>query len=423
MKKHFEILTEGVTLTAIETNKSKYDLLTVNFFMPLSEENAAKSAVLASVLNRGTVKYPTMRELSIAEEELYAASTEAYTRNMGENICLTFSASGINKAYTMGNEDIWDKLLQLVNQLIFHPLVKDGGFTPEYVESEKKNQLDIIKARFDNKSSYAVSRCIEIMCKNEKYSISADGREDQVKKINGRGLYEFFNYVTLTCPVHAVYSGNESGSVIAEKIRKNLPFSGRNAKLPETEIVKSANRVLYTSEKMDMHQSKLCIGYRTGVTLKDEDWLKFLVFNEIFASSPTSKLFMNVREKMSLCYYCSPIPQAAKGLLIITAGINAADRDSAYNAIKAQLEDMKNGCFTDDELNTAIRSLKSSFRSVTDSVRSLNKFFLSRFVSGIDMTPVQGEEKTAVVSRSDVVNIAKLLSEDTVYFLEGDDGK
>ena len=160
MEKYTKTITEGVTFTALKTDKSKYDMLTVNFLFPRTEETTAFSSLLSAVIDRGTVKYPDMRSLEIAQEELYAASAEVYTRTMGECMCLTFSASYMNKAYTMEKEDITDPMMALLNELMFNPLIVSGGFLPEYVESEKKNQIDIIRSDKDNKSTYAVKRTL-----------------------------------------------------------------------------------------------------------------------------------------------------------------------------------------------------------------------------------------------------------------------
>ena len=419
MEKYFNTISDGVTFTAVKTDKSKYDLLTVNFLLPLTRENAAFSALLTAVINRGTVKYPDMRSFAIAQEELYAATAEAYNRVLGECISITFSVSGINKAYTMGNEDITESLLELLHQMIFCPLVTDGGFNSEYVESEKKNQIDIIRSRKDNKSSYAVSRCIEIMCKKEAYSVCSDGKEEDVKKINVKNLLEFYKKVIKTAPVHVVFTGNAEEKEIEEKVRNLLPLCADRNSVPKTEIIKKALKTTYRTEKMKISQSKLCIGYRTGISLGEKDWLKFLVFDEIFAASATSKLFMNVREKMSLCYYCSPVPQSVKGILVITAGINARDKDKALEAINKQLEDMRNGEFSETEFNTAVKSIKSSFRSVTDNIRGMNSFYLSRFIAGIDISPKEAEKLMDNVTREDVIACARNITADTVYFLEG----
>ncbi len=419
MEKYFNTISDGVTFTAVKTDKSKYDLLTVNFLLPLTRENAAFSSLLTSVINRGTVKYPDMRSFAIAQEELYAATAEAYNRVLGECISITFSVSGINKAYTMGNEDITDDLLELLRQMIFCPLIVDGGFNEEYVESEKKNQIDIIRSRKDNKSSYAVSRCIEIMCKKEAYSVSSDGKEEDVKKINGKNLYEFYQRVINTAPVHVVFTGNADEKETESKISSLLSFEGKKDPVPKTEIIKKALKTKYRTEKMKISQSKLCIGYRTGISLGEKDWLKFLVFDEIFAASPTSKLFMNVREKMSLCYYCSPVPQSVKGILVITAGINACDKEKALEGITKQLEDMKNGDFSDTEFATAVKSIKSSFKSVTDNIRGMNSFYLSRFIAGIDISPKEAEKMMDDITREDVTACAQNITADTVYFLEG----
>ena len=422
MEKYTKTITEGVTFTALKTDKSKYDMLTVNFLFPRTEETTAFSSLLSAVIDRGTVKYPDMRSLEIAQEELYAASAEVYTRTMGECMCLTFSASYMNKAYTMEKEDITDPMMALLNELMFNPLIASGGFLPEYVESEKKNQIDIIRSDKDNKSTYAVKRCVELMCKNEPFSVSACGNEETVNIINGKNLYDFYKKIVSNSPVYIVFSGNAEGKDIYNKLCREITFTPRKEELPQNILISRAETEKYFTEEMNINQSKLSIGCRVATEDRQKERLAFTVFKEIFAVSPTSKLFVNVREKLSLCYYCSMISHYIKGLFIITAGINARDKDKAYNAIMHELEDMKNGVFTDEEFETAVRNIKSSLRSVTDSIRSINKFYVAGYLEGKDTSPLEDAELLDTVTREDVIRCANSITVDTVYFLKGGNG-
>ncbi len=423
MEKYFNTISDGVTFTAVKTDKSKYDMLTVNFLFPRTEENTAFSALLSAVIQRGTVKYPDMRSLEIAQEELYAASAEVYTRSMGECVCLTFSASYMNKAYTMEKEDLTDSMLALLNELMFAPLIADGGFLPEYVESEKKNQIDIIRSRLDNKSSYAVRRCVELMCENEPFAIPGDGKEETVNQINEKNLYDFYKKIIFLSPVHIVFSGNADESEIYNKLCRQITFAPRKGGLPKNLIIEKAEKEKSFTEEMKISQSKLSIGCRVGAQDGQNDWLAFCVYKEILAISPTSKLFVNVREKLSLCYYCSMISHYVKGLFIITAGINACDKEKAYEAILKQLEDMKKGDFSDEELTTAVRNIKSSFRSVTDSTRSINNFYFSRYIDGTNVSPLEAAKMLENVTREDVIRCANKITVDTVHFLKGGNGE
>lgn len=423
MEKYVKTITEGVTFTALKTDKSKYDMITVNFMFPRTEETTAYSSMLSAVMDRGTVNFPDMRSLEIAQEELYAASAEVYTRAMGECMSLTFSASYMNKAYTIEKEDLTSPMLALLGELMFNPLTVDGGFLPEYVESEKKNQIDIIRSAKDNKSTYAVKRCVELMCENEPFSVSAYGNEETVNGINGKNLYDFYKRITSQCPVHIVFSGKADGNDIYNKLCENISFSSRKASLPQNLIINRAEEIKNFTEEMNISQSKLSIGCRIAVEDRQKERLAFTVFKEIFAVSPTSKLFVNVREKLSLCYYCSMISHYIKGLFIITAGINACDKDKAYNAIIKELEAMKKGDFTDEEFDTAVRNIKSSLRSVTDSIRSINRFYVAGYIEGKDTSPLEEAEMLDAITREDVIRCANSITVDTVHFLKGGNGE
>ena len=410
----------GVTFIAVSNDKSKYDCLTLSFLLPRTRDNTARCSLLAAVINRGTNRYPTMRALAAVQEDLYSASVSASSGAVGECITFTFSLCFINKKYTIGGEDLLDRGMDLLSDMVLNPLLRGNGFDDSYVATEKVNLITDIRSRLDNKDSYAVRRCIELMCEGELFANPVDGLEQDVAGLTGEDIYKHYVNIIENCPAVAVYTGADDHGKAAETFSKYLPLAARGTDIPRTEIITSVGGLRRYTDVMDINQSKLAIGFRTGVLPSSDEAYAFGVFNELFGASPTSRLFSEVREKQSLCYYCTPIPQTSKGISVVAAGIAAADKERAEQAIIDQLDDIKRGNITDTELSAAVRSLRSIHIGITDSIRALNRWYRTGFVIGREDDPCRAADRIARVTAEETVAAARRVLEDTVYFLKGE---
>lgn len=411
-------LKKGVFVSAVKTDKFKTNLLTVNLLTPLSAETASLNSLLTDVLKRGTVNYPTMQSLHTKQDELYSLGLGAYVQKRGEIQSVTFELSAIDDVYTFDKSALLEQATALLGEMIFHPVTENGVFRAEYVTQEKKNLIDSIKAQINNKSSYAIKRCHEIMCEGEPFAVNAAGEIATVEQITPEQLYTQYKNVLENAAVEVLYVGNRDATEIAALIGKHLPFAERKPLSKETIVKTSADEVKKLTEKMQINQCKLSIGLRIGTSLKSKDYIKFALFNEIFGGSTTSKLFMNVREKKSLCYYCQPIVEGIKGVMVIASGVDAKNKDIAYEAIMEQLEDVKNGVISDTELDDAKRSLENAYREITDSPASICTWYISRVIAGRTDSPDDAAKSVGAVTKQDVVAMAKRLVLDTIYSLE-----
>lgn len=409
---------KGVFVSAVKTDKFKTNLLTVNFLTPLSAQTASLNSLLTDVLKRGTVNYPTMQSINKKQDELYSLGLGAHVKKRGEVQSVTFELSAIDDAYTFDKINLLEQAIKLMGEMIFSPVTKNGVFLKEYVEQEKKNLIDSIKAQINNKASYAITRCHEVMCEGEAFAVNAAGDIPRVEKITPEQLYAQYKQLLESAVVEIIYVGSRNSSDIASLINKHLPLSDRKPDALKTTVKVNADKVKRLTEKMQINQCKLSIGLRTGTNLKDNDYIKFALFNEIFGGSTTSKLFMNVREKKSLCYYCQPVVEALKGVMVIASGVDIKNKDSAYEAIIEQLEDMKNGVISDAEINDAKRSLENAYREITDSPASIYNWYLSRIIAGRTDSPEETAKSVKAVTKQDVIEMSKRLSLDTVYSLE-----
>lgn len=411
----------GVSLSMLATDKFKVNSLIMNIELPLTEENVTYANLCARVLKRGTKKYPDMKSLTIKLDELYASDISAAVTRSGETEYLCLYSDFLVERYT-GECDIIKEITELFGEMLFSPLAHNGEFNKDYVTVEKKNVSDSIDSLINNKGAYAKFRCTEEMCKDEVYAISPLGNKKILSGITAKSLYEFYNAAVRENRIEFLYTGE---AVYFDKIYdclcKVFKNSDRCYKPYKSEcyIKENADKVREIIEDMPVNQGKLSIGMRTGITNKSNDIAPLIVANEIFGGSPNSKLFMNVREKMSLCYYCSSGLDAVKGLMFVNAGIETENFEVAKNAIFKQLDAVKRGEFTDEEFDSAIASLVNGYKSVSDSVTSLEAWYMSRIFRDEDDTPESRMEQVLKVTPDEVKAAAAKISPEVVFFLRG----
>ena len=413
-------IAEGITLNVISTEKFKTNYLSVNFVNYLDKEKAALNALVPQVLIRGTKKHTDLAALKIALDELYAASVEARVYKRGEYQVCGLTASWLADRYALDGSSITEGTLDILEELIFEPYTEDGVFSKAYTESEKQDLIDDIRALINNKNSYAVRRCKQEMFKDEAYGISEYGDEGDVKKITPDLLYNAYKELLEQSVIEIFYVGGGDVAKLTERISNLFAGKKRSFKpLKKTVVSHSVSEVKEVTEKISASQGKLSLGFRIGSSVGEEEYRAFPVFVEMYANSPVSKLFMNVREKLSLCYYCRAIPDGVKGIMIISSGIEVANKQKAQDEILAQLENIQLGKITEDELVLAKKSLKNVYCELDDSPAALEGWYLTRRLSGLDDDHHTVCAGLMDVTLDEIIEAAKRIKLDTVYFLEG----
>ncbi len=415
----------GVTLHIIPTDKFKTNYLSVNFIMPLAAKTASAYALIPPVLGRGAEKYQTMRALNLALSDLYAANISVNVSKKGEYQIISFTATFLDDTFVPDGTDVTGGTLGILEQLLLHPKLCGGAFDPEYVAGEKKNLCDTIRARINNKSTYAIQRGNQEMCRDEAYAVDEYGTVEQVEKLTPDALYTHYRYLLSHAPVQVYYVGRH------DRERVKSAVSAMLADLPRAELVtaqtkvrrRASGQIHSVTEKMPVNQGKLTVCFRTGKVLGDGDYYKFVLFNEIFGASPFSKLFMNVREKQSLCYYCSSVGEPLKGIMSVASGVEPSKKDAALTEILHQLDAMRAGDISDEEMENAKRSVCNAYREIGDSAQRMEHWYLLRGLCGIDTDPAEASRQIMQVTREDVVAVAQGITLDTVYFLKGEEAQ
>lgn len=413
----------GVWLTALENDKFKTGCLSISLLTQLDRETAAMNALIPYVLRRGSRNHTDMQALATELDGLYGSYIEPVVRKIGEIQCIGFLASFADDKYLPDGSGVFESIANLCGEILLAPCTKGGLLLPEYVDSEKDKLLDSIRSRLNDKRSWALQRLIEQMCCYEPFAVSRLGTEDTAENIYYQKLTKHYRSLIMTCPIEIFYCGSLGADTVAEKLSD--AFSG----MPRGEIdydigtdirmnaVEESVREF--TDELSVTQGKLVMGYRLGDCMEDPDIAALYVFNAVFGGCVTSKLFMNVREKLSLCYYASSLVDLHKGLMIVSSGVDFDKFSAAKDEICAQLEAIRRGEVTDDELLAAKKSVASDLRATLDSQYNLEGFYLANTIDGLDFDPEELAEAVECVELQAVVDIANSVVGDAVYYLRG----
>ena len=413
----------GVWLRTVHTDKFKSAYLSITLMAPLDPETAAANALVPSVLRRGTGIHPDMESLSAALDQLYGGAIEPVVRKKGETQCVGFVASFLDDAYALKGEKILEPAANLLGEVLLKPYTRDGAFDPDYTAGEKANLLDRIRGQINDKRTYATHRLIQLMCGEEAFGMDKLGDEAHVEAITPASLWRRYQELMHEAAVEVYYCGSAAPGRVEEAMRSALAGLPVNEERldPDCEVRISAGpepRVI--EEAMDVTQGKLAMGFRTGgQTCWEEDYPALVLCNAIFGGTTLSKLFLNVREKLSLCYYASSMLEKMKGLVLVSSGIEFDKYRQARDEIMTQLDNIRAGKIEDWELEGARRTVVSSHLAALDDQARQEEFWLGQAAAGLDDTPEELAARFEAVTREQVMAAARKLELDTIYFLKG----
>lgn len=416
-------LMPSTTLTYVRTDKFKTCCLSVNLIAPLSRDTAAMNALLPRVLMRGSVSYPDLASVNAALDALYGARLVPMVRKKGECHCIGFLADFIDDDFVPRGEKVLEKVCDLVGELLLSPRTHGGLLMGEYVESEKKNLADEIRAAINDKRTYAVERLYELMCADEPFGVHRLGDLNHTEAITASALTRHYKALLPQARVEIFYCGSHELERVQGALHRAFAAMPRAAKaMPvatdvRIEPVKDTPRV-YTDE-MDVTQGKLSLGFRLGDVMRAPNYPALMVFNAVYGGSVTSKLFENVREKLSLCYYASSRIEKHKGIMAVTSGVEFSKFEVAYNEILHQLDLMRQGEISDFELTAARRAVITSIKSTLDAPTGIEDLCFDYRLAQIPITPDEMAALCDSVQREELVKIAKSAKLDAVYYLTG----
>ncbi len=418
MNHRTEIL-PGVYLTAVQSDKFKTGCFSLNLLRPMKKEEAAANALIPSVLLRGSETCPDIASISAKLDELYGASVGTLVRKKGEVQLVGFYCDYVQDEYV--DEPVFAPLMAFLAELLLNPQLENGAFPEAVVDSEKLNLENAMLSRINDKRTYAASQLIRTMCAGQPYGIPRIGEPEDLKNITAKSLYAHYRDLLATSRVELFYMGSLSPEAVTKVLHAAL------AELPRAEVfvpvgttpAPQARPVQEKTERLDVTQGKLSLGFFTDITAKDPRYPALVLAATVFGGGATSKLFTNVREKMSLCYYASASFEKFKGVLSVSSGVEFSKLETAKTEILRQLEACKAGDITDDELESARGYLVSDLKIAMDSPGRLDDYYMGQILLEQDGTMEDLASAIARVTKQEAADAIQALRLDTIYALEG----
>ncbi|MBQ7108975.1 MAG: insulinase family protein [Clostridia bacterium] len=409
----------GVNLHIINAPKFKTNLMSVFFSIPLKRETITRAALLPSVLKRGCKKYPTLKDMSRRLDDLYSTSLSGGTRMKGDGEVLYFTAEYVSDKYI--SEKLTPSVAEFLKDYLFSPLTENGVFLQEFVDSEKTNLKNAILGLINDKKEYAEVKCRETMFGQEGYGMFEIGYAEDLDDITPSNLYDLYQKILSEAKVDIIISGSVDEEIVRSVTQVLVPlFPPREADYISTEIAEITDaEPKNVTESADVVQSKLCMGLRCGVDPVSDEYYALMLGSCIFGGSPFSKLFNNVREKLSLAYYAVAKTSRFKSVMMISSGIQTENFQAAYDEIMVQLNKMKKGEIEDFEIDAAKKYLTNSYNSLNDSLRGMEDYYLSQAIMGTSQSVDDLLDKLMQVDKQSIVAVMQKIKLDTIYFLKG----
>ncbi len=415
-------IADGINFGYLPQTKFKTNFFEVCFVLDLEKEYTTKLSLLSGVLLRASKRYPGIAEINNRLDYLYDMNVSMRTFKRGERLILCYECDYLRDSFLPDkDEKLTDKAIEMFYELVFNPYIVDGGFDKKILDSEKTDLENTIKSIINYKNSYAKEKCIESLCEGERFSINEQGCLEDIPAVSEKSLYDFYKFVLSSARVEIFFCGETDTEKVCSGFKEIFSSIERKPlSLSKTFISGTArDTVRQITEKMPVTQGKLALGFKTGVEIGDEDSVAMSLLCEIYGGSPMSKLFMNVREKLSLCYFCRAVADSYKGIMLVLSGIQSENKEKAQAAILSELSDIQNGVVSQDEFEAARLSLINSYKTLEDSQASLATWFMSRIICDNFMSPDAVVEKLKSISFDEVIAVSKKIKLDTVYFLEG----
>jgi predicted Zn-dependent peptidase len=428
-KEEFLLLNEkitainGLNVHTVQTTKYKTNTLVLKMKAPLSKDTVTLRALLPYVLQSGTKTYPNVTKLRGYLDELYGATLNVDLTKKGEYHIITIRIDIANEKFLKDATSLLSKAVQLLSEIVLHPALENGAFVSKIVEQEKRSLKQRIQSVFDDKMRYANLRLVEEMCKGEPYALHVNGELEDVDAITAKSLYDYYEKALREDEFDLYIIGDVDEGEVLDLVKSQFHIEKRTTSQAQPQArKKTITNVNEVVEKQDVKQGKLNIGYRTNVTYEDDEYYALQLFNGIFGGFSHSKLFINVREKASLAYYAASRLESHKGLLMVMSGIEPGNYEKAVNIIKEQMEAMKNGAFTDEEMIQTKAVIRNQLLETLDTPGGLVEVLYHNVVSKRKRPIDEWIAATDAVTRDEVVAVANKIELDTIYFLTGMEG-
>ena len=412
-------LLPGVTLRYMHATRFKQGCLTLQILRPMDAEEAGTNALIPAILLRGCRDYPDLKHITERLDDLYGASIGTLVRRIGDYQTTGFYCGFIEDRYALHGDHILKPMIELVEKLLLKPIEEDGGFSRDFTESEKRNLISAIDSERSNKGAYAAGKLLKILCAADTFGVPRLGEIPQIQTIDHCSALAHYRRILAESPVEIFYVGSAEPETVAEGLRSIFSRIPRNYLPLPPQSAYHCCPGQEESETQQIAQAHISMGFVTPITNQDPRFAAMQVCNSIFGGGMTSKLFMQVRESMSLCYAIGSGYYGSKGILTVNAGIDTQQEQAVKEAIFAQLEACRQGQITETELSAAKESILSGLRSIYDSPGAMEAYFSTAAISGRVRTPERYSSQIRTVTIEDVALAAQTIQHHSTFFLKG----
>ena len=412
-------LSQGVTLRCCRDTRFKQGCLSFQIVRPMASCENAMNALLPSVLLRGTKKHGDLRSITHRLDELYGASVSAVVRRVGDYQTTGLYCGFMDDRFALPGDQVLSSMLDFLAELLLESPIEENGFCVAFVESEKKNLIATIESELNDKRAYAMGKLLRTMCREDTFGLPRLGDKEQVASIDPVTLYAHYQKILRESPIEIFYVGSAEGEQMVSLLQPLLSRLERTpvAAAPQTGFHSCQGSDL--TETMEVSQGKLCMGFTTPITNRTAEFPAMQLLNTVFGAGMTSKLFMNIRERMSLCYSIGSGYYGSKGIVTVSAGIDFDKETVTRQEVLHQLSACQAGDITDEELTAARQAILSSLRATHDSPGAIEGYYATAALSGMKMTPEEYMAAIEAVTKEQVVSAANSLQLHTTYFLKG----
>jgi predicted Zn-dependent peptidase len=408
-----------VTLRFFRDTRFKQGALSLQFLRPMCREEAALNALLPAVLLRGTEAHPDLRAITLHLDDLYGAAVGALVRRIGDYQTTGLYCGFMEDKFALPGEEILRPMVDFLEELLLRPLLEKGVFPEDFVESEKKNLIATIESQLNDKRAYAMTRLLKTMCSADTFSLPRLGEPEDVAAIEAADLYRHYRKILRESPMEIFYVGSAQPQAIADALLPMLQKLDRAPMALNAQTPFRDGGGQDVTETMEVTQGKLCMGLITPITNRCPEFPAMQLLNTILGAGMTSKLFQNVREKLSLCYSIGSGYYGSKGIVTVSAGIDFDKENQTREEILRQVDACRSGDITDAELTAAKAAVISSLRSTHDSPGSIEGYYATAALSGLGLTPDAYMQAVEAVTKEQVVAAANTLKLHSTYFLKG----
>lgn len=423
-----ETLAPGVSFLSLPDDRFKTAQLQAALLLPLREETASANAIVPFLLRRRCAAYPDMTTLNRRLSELYGARISAHVLRLGDQQALVLSAECIDDRFALHGERVAADCAALLLSMLFEPALEEGVFRDADLELERRCLIEHIESEINEKRLYARHKCEQLLCRGEAYAANVYGTVERVQALRAPEVTAAWKTALQTARMLWIYQGSGGGKEVAAAIRERFAGLSRQpaALATQTGFTPSA-AIREQTEIMAVNQSKLVMGFRVSIAEPDEAVPAARLMNALLGGTPHSLLFRNVREKLSLCYYCASSYDRLKGVLLVDSGVEAAKAGEAKAEILRQLDRLRRGEFSDEDLESARRSVINQFLEVDDLQSTRSSWYLGQYRGGEDnapsawTTPEEAAARLARVSREEVCAAAQQAAYVCVYELRAEE--